>query len=47
MDMNLEKRIEAFFTSDMYGVVGASSNRDKNGNKVLLKQNKKSASAAD
>jgi predicted CoA-binding protein len=40
----LENKIAEFFTSPAYGVAGASSNRDKFGNKVLcvyLEHNKK------
>ena len=33
--MTIEQKIEQFFTSPVFGVVGASSNRDKYGNKVL------------
>jgi len=33
--MTIEKQIEQFFTSPVFGVVGASTNRDKYGNKVL------------
>ncbi|MFK5925038.1 MAG: CoA-binding protein [Desulfuromusa sp.] len=33
--MSIEKQIERFFTSPVFGVVGASTNRDKYGNKVL------------
>jgi len=33
--MDIEKKIEQFFTSPVFGVVGASTNRDKYGNKVL------------
>ena len=44
MDYTIEKKIEKFFTSSAYGVIGASSNRSKYGNKVLrvyLQHNKK------
>ena len=33
--MTIEKQIEQFFTSPIFGVVGASTNRNKYGNKVL------------
>ena len=35
MDKNLDKQIEKFFQSKAFGVVGASSDRKKYGNKVL------------
>ncbi|SEA00534.1 Predicted CoA-binding protein [Desulfuromusa kysingii] len=40
--MTIEKKIEQFFASPAFGVVGASANRDKYGNKVLrcYQQNK-------
>ncbi|WP_321394263.1 CoA-binding protein [uncultured Desulfuromusa sp.] len=40
--MTIEKRIEQFFASPVFGIVGASANRDKYGNKVLrcYQQNK-------
>jgi predicted CoA-binding protein len=41
--MNIAQDIQQFFTSKAYAVVGASTNRDKFGNKVLrcyLQQNK-------
>jgi len=33
--MNAPERIDMFLDSEVYGVVGASANRDKYGNKVL------------
>ncbi len=33
--MSIEEQIEQFLTSTVFGVVGASTNRDKYGNKVL------------
>ena len=33
--MTIEKQIEQFLTAPVFGVVGASTNRDKYGNKVL------------
>lgn len=33
--MTIEKKIEQFFASSVFGIVGASANRDKYGNKVL------------
>lgn len=33
--MTIEERIEQFFASPIFGVVGASTDRDKYGNKVL------------
>ena len=33
--MTVDQQIEQFLTSPVFGVVGASSNRDKYGNKVL------------
>ena len=33
--MNIEDRINTFFSSPAFGVVGASASRDKYGNKVL------------
>jgi predicted CoA-binding protein len=33
--MNVPERIDMFFDAQAYGVVGASTNRDKYGNKVL------------
>lgn len=33
--MNTKSKIETFLTSPAFGVIGASSNRDKFGNKVL------------
>jgi len=33
--MSIEKKIEQFFASPVFAVVGASTNRDKYGNKVL------------
>ena len=44
MDIDLAKQIEIFFSSRMFGVIGASTNREKYGNKVLrvyLQNNKK------
>jgi len=35
MRSDVGKKIQRFFTSPAYGVVGASSNREKYGNKVL------------
>lgn len=35
MDMTIEKRIETFLSSPAFGVVGASTDREKYGNKVL------------
>lgn len=35
MSMELAEQIQGFFSSPAYGVVGASSNREKYGNKVL------------
>lgn len=42
---NLKEKVEMFFTSPAYGVVGASNNRNKYGNKVLrvYLQHKKTA----
>lgn len=42
--MNIDKKIEKFLSSKAFGVVGASANRDKYGNKVLrcyMQNNKK------
>ena len=33
--MSIQEKIDQFFASPVFGVVGASSNRDKYGNKVL------------
>ena len=33
--MTIEKQLEQFLSSPVFAVVGASTNRDKNGNKVL------------
>ena len=35
MAANIEQQIETFLAADAFGVVGASNNRDKYGNKVL------------